>query len=69
MARKKKRQKCECGAELPYHLLEAHLEVEDERPGNGKYEHTCSCGAHYVIKDRDFARDGVRQPLYPIDST
>jgi hypothetical protein len=70
MAKKKKRKTCECGEELPYHLLEAHLEVLDERPGSGgKYEHVCSCGARYVVKDRDFARDGVRQPLYPIDST
>lgn len=40
----KKPDKCECGAEIPWHLVGV---------GNARFSHICSCENHYAWVDRE----------------
>ena len=47
--------KCECGAELPWHLFEVGLTA-----------HVCSCERRYVVKDGTVEQSGMaRNPFVP----
>ena len=45
--------KCECGADLPWHLV---------RHGCKGYSHQCGCGLHYRWRDGGLVCDGNNKP-------
>lgn len=47
---------CTCGEALPTHLLEIAVDM-----GNAdKFNHTCSCEKHYVIRGGHFIQMGTK---------